>query len=575
MRKLQFFGLPRSLQDRFIEASLGSAVPAPLLVSRIGSREYLLWTAGAVAIAGGWAAFTVHGFGDLESPLALAPPLFLAAHAAFAAGVVFCALTGWAKRWESMRTPYPAGTYLFPAGVIQAKQTELLEYDVAGLSDVVAQGSEVSVKFVDGSSFRFDAGGVEQAAQAVQALERGREQWKELGIDDALERARLNPLVDSGVPNPLAPTTPHQRQVFLGSIAKVVATVAMACLLGWAVWWWRNELSAEALFERAQAEDTVEAYQAYLTRGGERRDVADVLLPRAELVAAREDGSVEAIEKFIAEHPDTKIGAEVQEAHRTALLAALEEAKKKGTVAAIEALPKKYAGHTLIAGEIAAARHAVFEKALQAFKQQASPKNAELVPFVTRLVQYTEKHGPVVDVRWSHQFKQEAEEVDKIVMKSRKYYAGQKSLPSQYFLGDHARRREKELGERLVARLQKAFPKDVVEFRFVGPAGSENEELTQPKAPTITLIHSEKISGGFVGGKPRVMFMGASIWLRGIFEIPQQKGELDFQWRDWRRPSVKIYEEDGKSFPDVYEEMLGGAFEKFGNAYLRNWFKEP
>src|SRR5690606_600612 len=84
MRKLHFYGLPRSLQDRFIESSRGAAVPAPLLVRPVRNRDHLIWLVVGAAIAVGWALFVGYGFGDLGHSLALAGPGLLVAHAVFA-----------------------------------------------------------------------------------------------------------------------------------------------------------------------------------------------------------------------------------------------------------------------------------------------------------------------------------------------------------------------------------------------------------------------------------------------------------------------------------------------------------
>ncbi len=579
MRKLQFYGLPRTLQDRFIESSRGSAVPTPLLVRPFQNKDHLVWAGLAAGFGLLWAGFTVRGFGDLESSVALAGPSYLAVHGAFAAAVVFCTLKAQSIRWEAQRTPYPAGTYLFPAAVIDAKRTELVEHDMATLTEVKTSGRLVVMRFSGGDTFSFDAGGPEHAEQARVAIEAGRTQWQSLESGEALERARLNPLVDSGVPNPLAPTTPHSSQSFLKPFVFGLITLMAASMLGWAVWWWRNDLSEKALFAAATKQNTVAAYQAYLARGGERPEVKGVLLPRAELSEARSAGTVEAIEKYIAAHPTSAIAAEVQAAHRSALLDVLRRAEEQGTVSAVEELPKKYRGATLIAPELAAARRAVFTRALDNFQKQAAPQNAYLMPFVTRLLAYVEKHGPAVDVRMQHQFPQDPESVDQIVSKSKKYFMGQRSLPSRYFLGEPARLRETQLGEALVRRLQAAFPEDVLKFRFAGPAGGINETLPDITVPTLTVSHLQNLSGAYVGGKPKTVFLGSSTAITGTFALPGEGEPLVIKWGRWSPPNLKALDESGKTVPDgvalVYENMLGGAFEEFQKTYLGSWFAAP
>lgn len=580
MRKLQFYGLPRSLQDRFIESSRGAAVPSPLLVQPFRARDHAPWFAASFGAAVGWASFVAYGFGDLGHPLALAGPGSLLAHAAFAALCVAAALRGQALRWEAQRSPFPPGVYLFPAAVIDARRSEVVEHDASDLKQVSLEGARLRVEFGKGGVFTFDAGRAEVAERAKSSLEAGRDQWSRLqSTDVSLEKARLNPLVDSGVPNPLAPTTPLVRHRFLKPAVFFVVTLVSASMLSWAVWWWRNDLSEKALYRRAVAQNDVAAYDAYLARGGERSEVVDVLLPRARLNAARASGSVEAIRAYIQANPQTKIAIEVQEALRAALLTALERARAAGTVSALTEFAQRYPDHVLVASELGAARQAVYARVLETFEKEASPRNAALVPFVRQLLAYAEVHGPRVDVRMQHKFPQKIETLDNILAKSPKYYMGRRSLPTQYFLGEYAARRERALAERLIERLQKSFPKDVIELGFVGPAEDINLSLPSAEVPTLTISYAENLSGGFVGGRPKTMFLGASIGITATFEIPGQEPPLVFKWGKWMPPNVRKADESEKmvpdSVPDVYEDIASGAFEKFGTEYLQSWFSEP
>lgn len=528
----------------------------------------------------GWAGFVAYGFGDLSHPLALASPGLLGVHAAFAAVAVAAALRGQGLRWEALRSPFPPGTYLFPAAVIDARRTEFVEHEVTELKSATVEGSSLRLEFAEGARFVFDAGRPELAERAKDAFEGNREAWQRVRTTEAsLEKARMNPLVDSGVPNPLAPTTPLAEPRFLKPVTFSLLTAGTAAALSWAVWWWRNDLSEKALYRSAVAQNDVEAYDAYLARGGRRSEVVEVLLPRARLNAARASGTVEAIREYIQSNPDTKIAAEVQEALRAALLTALEKARAVGTVTALAEFTKQYPDHALVAGELAAARSAVYQRALAAFEREASPKNAEVVPFVRRLLAYAEKHGPRVNVRMQHRFPQKIETLDNIVAKSPKYYMGRRSLPTQYFLGEYAARRETALAARVVERLQRSFPKDILEFHFLGPSEDINLPLEDVQVPTLTVSYAENLSGGFVGGRPKTMFLGASIGITATFELPGDAEPLVFKWGKWIPPNVRKADESEKMVPDsvadVYEDIAGGAFEKFGAELLESWFAEP
>jgi hypothetical protein len=343
--------------------------------------------------------------------------------------------------------------------------------------------------------------------------------------------------------------------------------------LGAAVW--RDSLSRKALYKAATTEDTVEAYRAYMKRGGDREEVETLLLPRAELQEVVKKGTVEAIVAFQEANPKSKIGGEVQNALRESLLRELEAAKKKGTLTAIEEVPKKFPGHELITPEIQAARRAIYAQVMADFKAKASSKEEILIPYVQQLLTFAQQNGPKVLLRFFQDFPQDPQMLDKIVSKSKKYYMGNKSLPAQYILGDSARRREKVFLDGLQKRLQAAFPEDVLDFEVAPLPSKENEEPTEAKVPTLTFMHRERLSGGFVGGKPKAMYLGAALLMTGEGRIPGQDVVIDFKWNAWRSPQFSVLSDDSKDMPDVYEEMIGGAFEKFQELYLDRWFKEP
>lgn len=575
MRKQDFYGLPRSIQDRFIESSQAVAAPAPLAVLPVSEKTPLLWGAAALLCGLGWAAFISRGMGDLESSFALTTLTHKIVHVAFAGALTACALRAYVTSWAARRLLYGSGNYLFPAGVVKARGATLAHFDSKNLKSATANGATVRVSFTGGASFDFPAGTKEHAEQTVQAFKRGVGSWKEAEGGSQMEQARLNPLLESGVPNPLAPTQPHVRPSLLSSAVLGVVVVALAVVLGLLVSSWRDSLSRKALYIAATEADTIEAYRLYLERGGEREEVSTLLLPRAELKNAVEAGTVEAIQRFLDENPDAKIGSEIQNALRVALLKELDKAKAQGSVTAIEEVPRKFKAAHLIASEIAAARREVFEAALANFQKSASTNVPELIPFVQALLTYAEKHGPTVELRFSHSFPQDPEKLDQIVSKSKKYYMGRKSLPTQYFLGESARAREKKTLEVIQARLQKAFPEDILSFKLAPLPKKENEELPEIKVPTLTFSHQEKLSGGFVGGMPKAMYMGAAILMGADAEIPGSDKKLELAWNAWRSPQFNILSDKTKDMPDVYDDMMGSTFEKFTEIYLGRWFERP
>ncbi len=574
MRKQDFYRLPRSLQDRFIESSQGVSVPKPLLVVVERDWSAARWGGAALVIGLLWVWYISLGYGDLGSSFALGGVVQLIGHVLLAGAVAFCGLRAVVVSWEATRRPFGTGSFLFPSGVLRVRGAELIQYDASEVGAATARAASVEVE-VGRERFVFPAASAETAELALASFQEGKKLWASLPSDNLLERARLSPLLESGVPNPLAPTDPHPRPRLLPSPAFFAVVLLLSGCVGFAVHTFRTNLSEKALYRAAVEENTVHSLQAYLARGGQRPEVGELLLPRAELALAREQGSVAAILAYRKDHPDSQIQAEIQEALRLALLAELDKAKAKGTLTAIDELSKRHADHQLIAGEIAHARRGIIEKALQQMLSASNPETEDLAGFIRSLLAYAETHGPKVLLRIRQEFSQDPKDLDGLVMKSKKYYLGQKQLPTQYFLGDQTRAREKKLLETIRDRLQSVVQKDVLEFEIAPLPSQENTTFTDPVVPTLSIEHKERLSGGFVGGKPRGMYMGAAVYFTSSFQIPEGPS-LEHKLTQWRPPRFTIPgTETELTIPGVYEDMIGGAFDKYAERYLGFWFKEP
>jgi hypothetical protein len=71
------------------------------------------------------------------------------------------------------------------------------------------------------------------------------------------------------------------------------------------------------------------------------------------------------------------------------------------------------------------------------------------------------------------------------------------------------------------------------------------------------------------------MYMGAAVYMNSTFEIPGQGEPLEQKLTQWRPPRFAKPGEDAKEIPEVYEDMIGGAFDKYRERYLEFWFKKP
>jgi hypothetical protein len=548
----------------------------PLVVRPKPPFGHLVWGGGAVFCALIWAWFVGIGFGDLRSDFALGSLVHQGAHVLFGAALCFCVLRAYSLSWSATQVPFGSGHYLFPFGVVTAKGSKLLEFDSNDIEFARAEGSVVQIGLRSAGTIKFPTPSAADAEKVTKAFQDAQKKWKELQTAEPLERARLCPLMESGVPNPLAPTDAYLRPSLMPTAVAVLGVVVGALILGIGVSSARDSMSRKALYRAATEENSVSGYLAYLERGGTRNEVKELLLPRAELQEAILVGTVDAIEEFKAKDPDVQIGGEVQNALRVALLRELDKAIKLGSLTALDEVPKRFKSHKLIAGEIAAARQKIFNKAFADFEAQATDKLKDILPFVQGLLAHSQEHGPTVELRFVHIFPQTPDKLDQVVAKSKKYYMGSKSLPTQYFLGEPSRRREADFLKKMQKRLQAAFPKDILEFKIGPPPTAENVEAPKVEVPTLTFSHRERLSGGFVGGKPKAMYLGAAILMGVEGTLPKQEEPMVvLKWNAWRSPNFKVLSDKEKDIPDVYEEMMSGTFDGFLELYLGRWFKEP
>lgn len=572
MREVDFFQLPRPIQDRFVGAAQGG-VPSPIMVSRPRQFAHLIWF-GAAAISFAILLLVARaGFGALDSSLALQSPVWLPVYGALAGLSAFCLLRGSACTQRERLLPYRPWVYFFPVGIIDARNPKLRVFEATEIDSVegVAGSSKVTVR-AGGETFVFDVGDAKNVQVAQSAIDEAKRLLRHADeTHNRRDRAVLDPISDTGFSNPFSPKTPLVRREALPLVKSVPVALLLGVVLGSGLWWLRNNGSADRLYANARQQNDLAAYRAYLQRGGSRSDVTEVLLPRAELEQARKAGSLEAIEEFIRTHPNSKIHAEVASAEREVLLKKLEEAAAVGTITALDEFSRAHKRHDLVRPELERARQAVYTRALHDFKAQASPRNAEVVPFFERLLRYAQAHGPRVEIRFQRKVAGSSASIEQAVQKHT-YYMGTVSLPTQYFDEAHARVRERDSAEKIIERLQKAFPPDILKFEHGAPLG-ENEELPDPvKVPTLFVQHTVQMNGLYLSRNPRGVFVGLGALFNGTFVVPGASERLETKFSQWRPPDTSLLEKEGASVPQVYEASAVEAFDKFRRRLLATIF---
>jgi hypothetical protein len=566
VKRVDFYKLERPVQERFVDATRGQGV-APLLVGKMPLPfDAIGWGFGAGALLLVWAYVASRGYGELEGPLALQPAWMLGLHMALPMLAVVCGLMSARCLKRHARLPFVQTTYLFPIGVVDARAQELRVHTFEELLQHDLEGGTARFQFKDGR-FEFPVG---QGPRVAELGQRVTELKQQIGGGMLAERelVLLDPLRDNGFRNPFSPVEsmrpPKPKRV------RIVPPLLflVAALAGFGVHEARNALGERAIYAQARQKDSVEGYRAYLSRGGKRTEVVDLLLPRAELRVATAAGSVDAIEAYMASHPGSKIQTEVDAALRAALLTALEDVKKKNTITAFRAFESRHKPHLTQVPELAHARFAYLSGVLDRFQKQFKPSK-ELWQLARRLIAHADKHGPKVAIRFSQRESRSLEKNENQLQASA-YYGGEKTLPSKFLLGEEVRKAERVAASDLAKGFAEVLPDDLVHFEL-GPA--VDPALTDPtfKVPTLLIGYRLEISSTFVTKKPRGIFTGVGLLGDVTLSVPDKEEPDKVKHSAWHIPDVRRIESGELAVDAVYPELLAKAFAKLTTRYLAPW----
>ena len=575
MQEVDFYELSRAVQERFVACVGGQGQPAPVLQDSAGQpRGMFAWL--GVAVGGVVLLLVVYqaGIGNLESSLALQGAPFIGGYACLLAAIFVAVLQVLARLQARQALPFRAGVYLFPSGVIDARTHKLRVFPFTNAIPPVVSGQNLVLAFPDASfTFPVAQGQLEQAKSVVEEAESRIE--KARAADDRKTLGLLDPLVDVGVANPFAPKTRMVRQVPIWAKQGIVIGVVVGAALSPGVWWLRNRTSDEGMLSEANRQRSVAGYRAYLDRGGRRDEVRDVFLPRVELRDAVKEGTVEAIEAYIAAHPNSGIQSEITAALRQAMLVALESVKRAGTVSALVEFGKKHP-NKLVDNELRQAIHAVYQVALGKYRKEAGGRDPAVIAFVERLLAVAEKSGPKVEMRFRRKVTRTMEMADNQIKRS-PAYQGVVSLPSQYFDDAHARSREEAAGKTLAARFAASFPADIVSLEMGPPIADPDGPLPATTLPTVFIDHISQVSGpSYVSARPRGVFVGLALIFEVTFRLPDDPSKaLHFKLPTWRNPDAKVDRGDAPLEAAVYDSMVNTAFGQFTNKYLATFFAKP
>lgn len=567
--RFDFFGLPRPVQDRFIASASGAGVPQPLMFCAAQSLSSYRWRVlrWLLLVAGSLVVFALSsalGFGELDHPLAIQPVVMGLVYAlSAAAAAVGLAGYMWARS-RHRRFPYPLGIYYFPIGVIVAMDGALEVYPLRTMQALEPERARrVRVNFST-RQFAFTLPEGVTIDQLREQAERDVARFNEAyAAKNRRALAALDPLRDSGFSNPLSSrsqlTRPSDwRPLRFGLAIALGTTVGVLFFLA------RNKLAEQTLYKQAVNTDTVEAYRAYLERGGQRADVEQVLLPRAELKAAR--GDLDRVEAYAAAHPNSQIRPEIEQALREELLVELQKVEQASTLEALEAFKREHPAHAMIASELTRARHQLFEQALTRFVEEYQPDESVRQMF-EKLLAYSETHGPLVRVSFRRQLSPRTSTIDNAIRRSG-YYMGTKSVPSQYFEAEHAEPRERESVAQLTRRLQSAFSPDILRF-VEGDYEQDGGELPRVQSPTLLISYTVTMSGGYTTNRPRGVYVGLGMMIQSDVLLPESGSVFEFKDSSWLPPDINEISREVLMPVDVYDRNAREGLRRFRGRLLK------
>ncbi|MFO7179448.1 MAG: hypothetical protein DIU78_012180 [Pseudomonadota bacterium] len=566
MQRIDFFELDRPIQERFVASAQGTAPPIPLAFRRsFLPRPVLGWSAVAVTFALGAVALASAGYGDVRSSFALQPSSVIAGYVLLGAFGLYATLRAIAAGLEAQAIPFPAAVYLFPSGVIDTRGKQLVVRPIGEIRHVNVGNRSVSVRFSDGVGFTFPVPNRARAEEIERAVGEYRTRLAgESGPVSVRDLAALDPLKDNGFSNPFSPPEPMRRpRPRFRLLAPAVAIVG-GIAFGYGFFLARNALAEDALYRAARAENTLAGYREYVARGGNRSEITDILLPRAELAEAAAKKSLPALQAFASGRESSPIWPEIEAALRASLLAELQAAEREGTRSALRAFQERYGTHPLVADALERAIQAHRARVLAQFAKEAKP-HAEVLEFFRRLLAYTDQHGPRVEIRFRRVLGSSVERTEKQLKKSR-LFAGEASLPAQYFDAEDSEPREKRVIDALLTRLSRVFPEDVLKLE-PAPALPESEADAKVTVPTLLVTHQTEMKGVYMSQKPRAAYTGISVIFEVSFRIPNDPQPYELRTSVWQVPSTRAVR-NGTSFAEIYAEIADDAFTKLTDRTL-------
>jgi hypothetical protein len=568
-RKVDFYNLPRPVQERFAAATRGAATPRPLLFERAPRTQAWIYLGASVVLLIVFVAVLRAGSGDVHGALALHGVQMIAVDALLAFAVSYCVLHGAGILMRLDAMPFRPGFYLFPGCAVDARTANLTIWPMDAVESIERASGPVTglaLRLRDGSRIVVPAPSAAAAERAEASLEPLRQALARAEAEgDPRALLEFDPLHDRALSSPIGPVEAMRHKVAPWSRFDWALAAALGVVIGFALGSSRNTMSDAAMFREVTAANTVAGYEAYLAQGGSQSDqVRSTLLPLAALRDAEQKGTVEAVQAFVAVNTSSAIGPQIEAAMRRQMLAELTRAKAAGTLAAIDAFARQYPSYTAyVDAEWHAARHAFYARALAAWRQKAQP-DAATDAFFVRLLGDVEKAGPAVEMRFRRDPSSSMADADRSVQKSGRY-PGVDALPSNYLGPDALATREQSVVDAVVAAFGGVFSPDVLTLH--GGDTLAPDTPAPAAVPALVVEYSPEWSRGNTAcEKPSTVFAGLMFTFASSFGLPEGPPPLKIVVRAIKTAAVWRARTNGLSREDfeqkVYGAMIDGAFDQ-------------
>jgi hypothetical protein len=461
-KRVDFNALPREVRERLIACMQHQSYPYPLL-SNIPSQGAAVAGWVFLALVG---AATLLGvlFVEFGRTLQTAPVivLYMLGLAIIVLSIMFLVR----RVMIGSSLPYKPGRFLFPMDFIDASERHLRVVPMAALVDFrgvhnhtngVYNGTTLTFSFEGGVTETFTIHGKERAEEVLRALGDSQRAIREAAQNKDLDTLiRMDPFFEVRVKDTWGVAPPRDEDMqqpaakalpgLLGKGTILAVSGVAAAALSLPIWHLRNVASDEAMFAEAQRVDREYEYEHYLHWGKRHaEEVRTDLMPRAGLREAKEKGSVTALRDFLRKHPGSVVEKEARD-------------------------------------EV----HALFQKTLAEFREQASKDDPKLLPFMEKLLAYLEKNDSSrVEVRFEAPSVEALTKVDDLLKsKLGGELAGGGNIVAvaPHFGEKVSLLREAEIVKSLQGGFAKVFPADVMALSQgprIGPDGKPLAE--QPK----------------------------------------------------------------------------------------------